>query len=169
MSLEIKIKDRIAKVEVVSQEGNLLNIRVDDITYQVDLMHTSEGVFSIIENGHSHEIEIVQHDQPKMFTGHTLYESYEMEIIDAESRYILNRGASGFGPNENTIVSPMPGKIVKILVAEGDTIKHDDTALIISAMKMESEYKSPKDGIVKKIFVAEGDTVESNQVLIEIE
>jgi biotin carboxyl carrier protein len=63
----------------------------------------------------------------------------------------------------------MPGKVVKILVSEGDPIKKGETAVIISAMKMESEYKAPKDGLVKKINIKEGETVEGNQILIELE
>jgi biotin carboxyl carrier protein len=50
------------------------------------------------------------------------------------------------------------------MVSEGDTVKKGDTAIIISAMKMESEYKAPKDGVVNKINVKEGDTVEGNQI-----
>jgi biotin carboxyl carrier protein len=63
----------------------------------------------------------------------------------------------------------MPGKVVKISVAEGDAVTRGQTVLILSAMKMESEYKSPVDGTVKKIAVKEGDVVEGNQVLIEFE
>ena len=63
----------------------------------------------------------------------------------------------------------MPGKIVKILVKEGDIIKEGETAIIISAMKMESEYKAPATGMVKRINVAEGDVIQSDQILIELE
>ena len=63
----------------------------------------------------------------------------------------------------------MPGKVVKVLVNEGDVVKEGQTTIIISAMKMESEYKAPMDGIVKKINVRDGDTVEGNQILIELE
>ena len=63
----------------------------------------------------------------------------------------------------------MPGKIVRINYSEGDPVKHGDTVVVISAMKMESEYKSPRDGVIRKIAVKVGDTVDSNQVLFEIE
>jgi biotin carboxyl carrier protein len=112
---------------------------------------------------------LVPHDQPKKYTAYTLYKSFEVEVIDAEARYLMNRGANGFGTNEKNISSPMPGKVVKIMVKEGDEIKEGETAIIISAMKMESEYKAPNDGIVKKINVKEGDTIEGNQILIELE
>jgi biotin carboxyl carrier protein len=63
----------------------------------------------------------------------------------------------------------MPGKIVKILVSEGDAVEVGQTVIIVSAMKMESEFKASKAGIIAKISVAEGDTVDGNQVLVEIE
>ena len=158
----------MAWVNLISQNGSKLELEVDGKRYEVDLLHTADGTFSIIEGGHSYNIELVP-KKPKKYTAYTLYKSYDVEVIDAEARYLINRGANGFASNENTISSPMPGKVVKIMVTEGDVIKSGDTAIIISAMKMESEYKAPKDGVVKKINVSEGDTIEGNQVLIELE
>lgn len=169
MAVEIKINDRVAWVNLLSQNGNILEVEVDGKVYNVDLMHTADGTFSILEGGHSYNIELVPKSQAKTYTAYTLYQSFNIEIIDAEARYLKNRGANGFGSNENTISSPMPGKVVKVLVEEGDAVKEGETAVIISAMKMESEYKAPKDGIVKKVNVKDGDTVEGNQILIELE
>ena len=55
------------------------------------------------------------------------------------------------------------------MVNEGDQVKEGETVIIISAMKMESEYKAPKDGIIKKIHVKNEETIDSNQVLIELD
>ena len=63
----------------------------------------------------------------------------------------------------------MPGKVVKIPVKEGDNVSKGDTVIVISAMKMESEYRSSIDGKIKRIFVNEGDSIAGNQPLIEIE
>jgi biotin carboxyl carrier protein len=169
MPVEIKVEDRVAWVNLLNQDGNLLEVEVDGKIYNVDLLHTLDGTFSILESGHSYNIELVPHNIPKKYTAHTLYKSFEIEVIDAEARYLINRGGNGFGSNEKNISSPMPGKVVKVLVSEGDPIKKGETAVIISAMKMESEYKAPKDGLVKKINIKEGDTVEGNQILIELE
>ncbi|MCG6187617.1 acetyl-CoA carboxylase biotin carboxyl carrier protein subunit [Maribellus maritimus] len=169
MPVEIKLNNRVAWVNLLNQNGNLLEVEVDGKLYKVDLMHTADGTFSILEGGHSYNIELVPHEQPKKYTAYTLYKEFELEVIDAEARYLLNRGANGFSSNENTISSPMPGKVVEILVNEGDEIKEGENAIIISAMKMESEYKSPRDGKVKKINVKAGDTIEGNQILIELE
>ena len=169
MAVEIKVGDRIAQVELLRQEGNLLEIKIDNQVYSLDLMHTSDGTFSIINNGHSYNIELVQQDQPKKYTAFTLYKTFDIEVIDAETRYLINRDGGAMHSNENAIISPMPGKIVRILLGQGDQVKKGETVVIISAMKMESEYKSPREGIIKRVNVKEGDTVESNQVLIEIE
>ncbi|MCD6355631.1 MAG: biotin/lipoyl-binding protein [Prolixibacteraceae bacterium] len=169
MAVEIKIGNRVAWVNLLNQDGNLMEIEVDGNIYKVDLMHTADGTFSILEGGHSFNIELVPLDQPKKYTAYTLYNSFDVEVIDAEARYLRNRGGNGFATNENTISSPMPGKVVKILIKEGDSVKEGETAIIISAMKMESEYKVPKDGIVKKVNVKEGETIEGNQILIELD
>ena len=169
MAIEIKINDKTSWVKLINQNGNLLEIEVDGKIYEVDLLHTSGGTFSIIESGRSYNIELVPLKQPKKYTAHTLYENYDVEIVDAEARYLINRGSNGSVSNEKTISSPMPGKVVKLMVNEGDVVKKGETAIIIAAMKMESEYKAPVDGIVKKTYVKEGDTIEGNQILIEIE
>ena len=169
MAVEVKIGDRIAWVNLLHQNENILEVEVDGKIYNVDLMHTADGTFSILEGNHSYNIELVPSKHPKKYSAYTLYQTYELEIIDAEARYLRNRGANGFGGEENTISSPMPGKVVKLLVKKGDEIKEGETAIIISAMKMESEYKAPKDGMVKKVNVSEGETIEGNQILIELE
>ena len=168
MSIEIKIDKRIASVEILKQFENLLEIKVDDKIYQVDLMHNDEGIFSILANGRSYNIELVPQTKPKNYTAYTLYDSYDIEVIDAESRYRRNRTGVSPMASENSIISPMPGKVVKIQVKMGDEVKMGDTLITISAMKMESEYKSPKDGKIAKIHVSEGSTVDANQILIEI-
>jgi biotin carboxyl carrier protein len=169
MALEVKINDRTAWVNLIKQNGNILEVEVDGKHYKVDLLHTADGTFSILEGGHSYNIELVPHNQPKKYTAHTLYNSYKVDIIDAEARYLINRGSNGVGKNEKTISSPMPGTVVKVLVNEGEIINEGETAIIFAAMKMESEYKAPISGMVKKINVSEGDTIEGNQVLIELE
>lgn len=169
MAVEIKVGDRVAWVNLLSQKDNMLEIEVDGKVYHVDLMHTADGTFSILENNHSYNIELVPKNEPKKYTAYTLYESYDLEVIDAESRYLLNRGGNGFDHGENHISSPMPGKVVKVLVEEGDIVKEGETVIIISAMKMESEYKAPMDGVISRVHVKNDDTIEGNQVLIELE
>jgi biotin carboxyl carrier protein len=100
---------------------------------------------------------------------YTFYRTYEVDIIDAEARYLLNRGESTTGSGEKSIRSPMPGKVIRIPVRNGDLVKKGEIVIILSAMKMESEYKAPAEGRVTRVAVREGDLTEIGQLLIEIE
>ncbi|WP_297520195.1 pyruvate/oxaloacetate carboxyltransferase [Thermococcus sp.] len=70
---------------------------------------------------------------------------------------------------EGVVTSPMPGKILRILVKEGEQVKTGQGLVVLEAMKMENEIPAPKDGVVKRILVKEGDTVDTGQPLIELE
>ncbi|MBN1155490.1 acetyl-CoA carboxylase biotin carboxyl carrier protein subunit [candidate division KSB1 bacterium] len=67
------------------------------------------------------------------------------------------------------ITTPMPGKVLKVFVKEGDEIRTKQSLLILEAMKMENNITAPRDGIVKRINFSEGDLVEAGQTLIELE
>ncbi len=66
----------------------------------------------------------------------------------------------------NSIVAPMPGKILSIKVKKGQQVNAGDTVLILEAMKMEQEIKSSISGTVSEIPVSEDDTVKKDQPLV---
>jgi biotin carboxyl carrier protein len=67
------------------------------------------------------------------------------------------------------VLSPMPGKVVKVLVAVGDEVKAGQGVVVVEAMKMENELKAPKDGKVKSVAVKEGQPVEAGQTLATLD
>jgi len=67
------------------------------------------------------------------------------------------------------IASPMPGRVVTVLVAKGDKVKADDPVLIIEAMKMENRLPSPIAGTVAALYVTEGDDVKPDETLVQLE
>ena len=67
------------------------------------------------------------------------------------------------------ITSPMPGKVVKIPVSVGQEVKAGDTAIVIEAMKMQSNYRVTSDCRIKEILVQEGDSITGDQTLITLE
>lgn len=73
------------------------------------------------------------------------------------------------GEAEGHMLSPMPGKILRLMVSAGDEIKKGDTLLIMEAMKMEHKVKASKNGKVLKVFYAEGEQVEGGIELVEME
>ena len=67
------------------------------------------------------------------------------------------------------VAPPMPGRVVKILVAKDDQVKTGDPLLIIEAMKMESRVPAPIDGKVSAILAAEGENVKTDETVIQLE
>jgi pyruvate carboxylase subunit B len=67
------------------------------------------------------------------------------------------------------VKAPMPGKVIKVLVAEGEAVRKNQTLLIVEAMKMENEIKSGREAVVRKVHVAAGDLVDAARPLVELE
>lgn len=67
------------------------------------------------------------------------------------------------------VTTPMPGRVVKILVMEGSTVAVEEPVIVIEAMKMENQVTAPIEGTVKAIYVNEGDMVNCDETLIRIE
>ena len=70
---------------------------------------------------------------------------------------------------EGELNAPMPGKILEVLVEEGDEVELGDPVAILEAMKMENELKAPIKGVISSITASEGDSLEKNALILEIE
>jgi biotin carboxyl carrier protein len=82
------------------------------------------------------------------------------------------RGAADAGAGahgEQKVIAPMPGRVVRVLVAAGDSVAARQPVIVVEAMKMENELRSPKTGRVKDVAVAAGAPVEAGRVLLVIE
>jgi biotin carboxyl carrier protein len=169
MAYEISNGHRTANIELLNRVGHKAIIRVDDIKYDLDIVEVENGVYSIIYNGHSYNVELIRGESSKKFIVNTFAKSFNIEVIDAESKYIANRNKGMEMEGSNQVVSPMPGKIVKIPVKVGETVTTGQTLIVVEAMKMQSEFKATGDKIVQAILVKEGDTVDSHQVMIKLE
>ncbi len=73
------------------------------------------------------------------------------------------------GPRGKVVKASVPGKVVKIMVKEGDEVKEGDTVAILESMKMRMEIKSEYSGKVKEVLVSEGEFVEQGQPLIVVD
>ena len=91
--------------------------------------------------------------------------SWSTAAAPAAARSTPRRTAHG----EQAIVAPMPGRVVRVLVAPGDEVAARQPVVVVEAMKMENELRSPKAGRVKDVPVTEGTSVEAGRVLVVIE
>ncbi len=77
-------------------------------------------------------------------------------------------GAGRTGSGTAKVLSPMPGKVVRVLVAAGDTVEKGQGLVVVEAMKMQNELKSPLDGVVQLVQAEMGATVMANQILVVV-
>ena len=135
----------------------------DNEEVEVDAVRPVQDVLSIVHQGRSWEAGLVEIDDG--FEVEVVGIRHELEVMDPRKKAL--RMAEGAGAS--AVKTQMPGRIVRLLVAEGDAVEEGQPVIVVEAMKMENELKSPCDGIVSAICVAEGDQVQARTVLIEFQ
>lgn len=168
--MEVRIGDRTAEVELISKEDNKVSISIDGNIYDVDIVMAENGLCSIItDNGKSYNAEIKRPNKDKEYTVNVLFDSYQVEMIDLHTKYLRSRKNAESGGVQDRIFSPMPGKVVKVLVNKGDVVEAGTSVIVVEAMKMQSEYKVKNASVIKDILVAEGDTIMGDETLISLD
>ena len=95
--------------------------------------------------------------------------TFALEVLTAQQAALADvRKAAKQGAGATIVRSPMPGRIVRVLVAEGDVVEADTATFIVEAMKMENEVRTAGAGRIARVAVAAGDTVDAGQVLCEL-
>ena len=156
--MEIHIGNRVADVSLVNKEGNKVQLTIDGKPYEVDILH----------EGNSYNAELIQKESKKSYDVNIFYRSYRIDIVDTQAKYLRMKKGDDTRQDDK-IIAPMPGKVVKIPVQKGDHLQAGDIVIVLEAMKMQSNYKVNSECIVKDILVNEGDSVNGNQTLILLE
>ena len=164
MELEFNIEEKAHKLELEFKDGQY-RIKLDDQEYVVDSVPISENCLSLLVNGKTFTVYFAEADGKRYFS--IGGEQYCIQETKEES--VTSSGADSSGVEEAPVAaSPMPGKVVKLLVKEGDKVTKGQGLVIVEAMKMENEIKSPVNGTVDKINFDPGDLVDAAQPIIEI-
>jgi biotin carboxyl carrier protein len=146
---------------------------VDGRHYELELRERGRGEYLLFNGNEVHNVRVEQRGSSSSGSS-TSFEvilrgrAYEVQIEDPKRlRSGQNSGAHHTGAAE--IVSPMPGKIVRVLVSAGATVEAGTGVIVVEAMKMQNEMKAPKAGVIASINAVEGATVNSGDVLAVIE
>ena len=153
-------------VEVSEIEPNIYRVVVDDKEQIVDAHQTKRTIYSLLVNGRSIEANVVERQGGFEMTIEGDF--YDLDVVD-ERRKALSRTVGAGGTGSADIKAQMPGKVIKVLVEEGQEVEAGQGVVVLEAMKMENEIKSPTAGVVKKITVREGQAVESGEGLVLVE
>lgn len=172
MKMDYKIED-VENAFVGEITENLGNneyvIKINDKEHQVKILTmNSRGIeFILDQNYHTakyldnttNEINLVIDNVPITLNMHSKLD----EIV------YKNSGGSGSGSAQLALKSQIPGKVVSISVAEGDSVKEGDVVCTLESMKMQVAVKSHRDGSIKSIKIKEGGSVAKGDVIAEIE
>lgn len=146
ISAEIDSEQVIARFEEL-EESQSIEIQINGEPFTTYVSHPEPG--KVIVSYNTHVFEVTRKD-----------------VLPAQSDF--NLVFDSVGESGSNITSPMPGKVIKIAVNEGDTVSKGDILLVVEAMKMENNILSPADAIVDRINVAAGNLVDSNTTLVHL-
>jgi len=165
MTYEIAIDGKTHKLELTRADAGF-ECTIDGEPMRVDAVLTRPNVISLIVGGVAYEVkrEVAGTDEYVWVRD----ARFKAEVRDPRSLR-SRRAAAGVGEGPQKLVSPMPGKVVRLIAKEGEPIEAGKGVLVVEAMKMQNELKAIKSGIVQKIMVAEGANVNAGDALAIIE
>ena len=140
--------------------------RVDGREVPVDAALARRDVLSLLIEGKAYEIK-----RERTATDLHLWVSgvrYAAELRDPRSLR-SRRGGPGDDSGPRKLIAPMPGKVVRVLLAEKAAVEAGQGVVVMEAMKMQNEIKSPRKGVIQKILAVEGANVNAGDVLVIVE
>ncbi len=153
----------VRKVGEAPGGGTRYGISVDEeAEVMVDAVRPVHDVLSLMHRGKVWEAGLVNTDDG--YEVELVGIRHETSVIDPRRKAL--RMAEGAG--ERSLKTQMPGRVVRLLVSEGEEVTEGQPLIVVEAMKMENEMKSPCDGTVLRLCVEEGEQVQARSVLIEL-
>ncbi len=132
----------------------------------VDAHEVAPGILSLLMEGRAYRCVLmsVGEEQAIAVRG----SMYRVGVMDPRSLRAQRR-ADSVGNGATHVKASMPGRVARVLVAQGEMVEAQQGIVVIEAMKMQNELKAARAGCVVEIRVAAGDTVTSGQVLAVLE
>jgi len=160
--LDTVVDGRSGKIAIESGRFRYEPEGADAIERDFSIEPVQPGAYSVLVDGRSFEV-IAGPGNEILVNGRVL----SVEVFDPRS--MRGRKSGGAAEGRQAIVSPMPGKVVRVLVELGDSVEAGQGLIVIEAMKMQNEMKSPKTGRVAEVKTKTGAAVSAGEVLMVIE
>jgi biotin carboxyl carrier protein len=157
---------KLRTVELERDAGRL-RITLDGRSIDADAVEIDPNTLSLLLEGRSCEVRFIQLPDGllKIQVGE---QEFAAEVADPRAWRGRQHGSLE-AEGRQQVVAPMPGKVVRLLVSQGDRVEAGQGLLVVEAMKMQNEIRSPKSGIVERLQVKEGQPVNAGDVLAWVE
>jgi biotin carboxyl carrier protein len=164
-SFEVLIDGWRETIAIRISEGRP-QVRLCNEPVNLDVVRISENVYSLILDGRSHHV-VVTAGNNSLWVIVNGARFFQAVILDPKE--LRNQGPglkTSDGPS--AVLAPMPGKIVRLLVAVGESVQEGQGVVVIEAMKMQNELRALKAGIIERISVVENQTVNAGDSLVVV-
>jgi biotin carboxyl carrier protein len=164
MKLNLTINGREESIELLAPAPDARFRLGVDSPREAQVEIASPGVYSVLLDGRSYDAFVEETHAGLIVWLHGF--RFEIEVRDPRrySRAIAGRAGEGV----QTLASPMPGKVVRLLAAPGDAVEPGQGILVVEAMKMQNELKAGRAGKVLTITAREGATVAAGEPLATV-
>ena len=155
MKKQIQLNDELIDVDIMEQNAKFVLFNLEGTEYAVNLANVEDYKYNLSMNNANNAVAIVD--------THFVVDGIEFSI-EAPRRSRSKTKTSDHGQMK----SPMPGKILKIFIKEGQEVTPGTPILVMEAMKMEHTIKASKAGKIEKILFKEGDQVQGGVELVKL-
>jgi biotin carboxyl carrier protein len=146
--------------EVIARDGSAVRVRIGDREILAESTPNTDGGGILAIDGRRYPVFGARRKESIFVSVGPA--SFEFKPVEAAAR----RRARGLAAAE--VTAPMPGKVLKVLVRDGDMVEAGQPLVVIEAMKMETTLAAESAAMVKHVRVEEGQTVDHGAVLIEL-
>ncbi len=165
MELIARHQDREAKVHLERTESGY-RIKIGDLEYEVDVAQAGSTIHSLLIEGRQHEVT-VRRQKEGVYWVNSALGADEVELMDPLT-HLAREAHEASGGGAQQVTAYMPGRVVEILVAEGDEVTAGQGILVLEAMKMKNEIQAESAGVLAKLHVEQDQTVEGGDPLFEV-
>ena len=167
MQLTIDVEGRRIPVTITDAAAGKIKGTIGEKPFEVEFIQYEQNQMKILLNGRSETVYCSVNDEQKTIVNfHGLnFTCFRTDQLNDTMDYACKETIN----DKSRLVSPMPGKVVKINVKEGDEVNEGMIMIVVEAMKMENNIMASGKAKVKKILVTEGQMVDNKMQLIELE
>jgi biotin carboxyl carrier protein len=146
----------------ISRAEDKLQCAIDGIALEADCVEIAAGIYSILLEGRSLEASV----EPFGEGLHVTVNGREIAARVRDPRkWQRNNKAAATSEHRQSVLAPMPGRVVRVLVATGETVKLGQGIAVVEAMKMQNEVRSPKAGRIERVLAKEGQSVNVGETI----
>ena len=167
MKLDLTVDGAPGQIEILRPGPSCL-FRLDGDEREADVEIPEPGVYSVVMGGRTYDARLEEETGGAGAIA-VVIDGFRFRVEVRDPRRMAGLSGGSGRQGVESVTAPMPGKVVRVLVAAGGLVEAGQGLLVVEAMKMQNEMKAARAGRVAMISVKVGDTVSAGQLLATIE